>query len=264
MKRKFPITNIRKVWYTCIARLSFFTKNSGIYYSIRQSKFSEIQTGIFGRMESAPNLRASQLNSLFTSRLSVERLVSHLICCWQKKKKHFSKKQKGFVAGTNDILPKEPRPLYPAFILLALNQKISWSLHSWDMSCYLVLFLLVGCIRQSDSTRRTFLSVERIYTVLFPSWTTHCSHLHLPWTISKAGKKPLWRLFHSVKTLNLVWWLVSLMTFWNFLIVIKNLIVVSGWLGFTTCTKKVVFKIGPSDIFVQKRIGHEMQKIGQH
>ena len=81
MKRKFPITNIRKVWYTCIARLSFFTKNSGIYYSIRQSKFSEIQTGIFGRMESAPNLRASQLNSLFTSRLSVERLVSHLICC---------------------------------------------------------------------------------------------------------------------------------------------------------------------------------------
>lgn len=62
-----------------LSRLSSLTKNSGIYYSIRQSKFPEIQTGVFGRMEVAANLRAIQLNSLFRSRLGVERVVSHLI-----------------------------------------------------------------------------------------------------------------------------------------------------------------------------------------
>lgn len=61
------------------------------------------------------------------------------------------------------------------------------------------LFLLLGSVRKSDSTRRDFLSVERIHTVLFPSWTPHCPYVHLPWTTSKAGKKPLWRIYQSVK-----------------------------------------------------------------
>lgn len=71
--------------------------------------------------------------------------------------------------------------------------------------------------------------MERIHTVLFPSWTAHCSHVHLPRTTSKAGKKPLWRLFQSVKKLSLVWYRASFMTFWDYLIVKKKNSEVLSW-----------------------------------
>ena len=52
-----------------------------------------------------------------------------------------------------------------------------------DINYY--VYISIGCLEKADWARRILQFVERLYSLLCSSWSTHCTHFHIFGTVAQ-------------------------------------------------------------------------------